>query len=96
MAHITDDEIVDLAKLSSLSLTEDEVVRFRKEIEAIIGYFEQLESVDVSGLEPTAQVSNLVNVMREDEIRPQVPQAELLNNAPAVENNLVKVKRVLN
>ncbi len=85
-----------LAKLSRLKLTDEEVERFGNEISAILGYVEQLKNVDVSGLEPTTQVTGLKNVMRPDEIKDYgATTEELLKNVPNREGNYIKVKRVL-
>lgn len=79
-----------------LELTEPQVAQYKAEISGIIDYVEQLQDVDVEGLEPTLQVTGLTNVTRSDEIQQQVSQAELMKNAPATENNHIKVERVLN
>jgi aspartyl-tRNA(Asn)/glutamyl-tRNA(Gln) amidotransferase subunit C len=55
-----------------------------------------LNTVDVTGLEPTYQVTGLKNVMRADEIKPyQAKPKDLLKNAPTVQDNQFKVRRVL-
>lgn len=85
-----------MARLARLHLTDDEIERFQKEISAILGYVEQLQKADVSGLEPTSQVTGLKDVTRPDEIKDYgVTPAELLKNAPATEGGLIKVKRIL-
>lgn len=95
MAKITRDDVLKLARLSKLSLTDEQLEQFRKEIEEIVGYVEQLQSVDVDGLEPTNQVTGLTNVMREDVVREYASSEQLLKNAPDREGDLIKVKRVL-
>lgn len=96
MAKLTRDDVLKLARLAKLELSDDEVAKFTEELGAILGYVEQLESVDVSGLEPTYQVSGLKNVMRADEIIYYgVSKADLLKNLPEQENGQIKVKRVL-
>lgn len=95
MAKLTDEDILKLARLSKISVTDEQVHKFRDELQSIVEYVEQLSAVDVSGLEPTDQVTGLVNVTREDREIKYVSQDVLLKNAPAVENNLIKVKRVL-
>lgn len=95
-SKLTRDDVLKLARLAKLELTDDEVTKFTEELGAILGYVEQLESVDVEGLEPTYQVSGLKNVMRTDEVvNYGVSQAELLKNLPEQENGQIKVKRVL-
>lgn len=85
-----------MAQLAKLELTEDEVEQFTREISSILGYVEQLQAVDVKGLEPTNQVTGLQNVMRPDEVKDYgATPAELLKNAPAAEKNQFRVKRVI-
>ncbi len=96
MAKLSREEVLKLAKLSRLRLTDEEIDQFGSEISEILEYVEQLGKVDTKGLKPTTQVTGLVNVMRPDEdIKYQAKPAELLNNAPAVEKKQFRVKRVL-
>lgn len=85
-----------MARLSRLHLTDDEIDQFASEISAILGYVEQLQSVDLKDLPPTNQVTGLTNVMRADLIKDYGSSpAELLKNAPATESGQIKVKRML-
>ena len=63
---VTIEEVKKLAKLSHLKLSEQEAEKYQAELNAILGYVEQLQSVDIEGLEPTYQVSGNKNVVRED------------------------------
>lgn len=96
MTKLSREDILKLAKLARLKLTDEEVEKFSNEISAILGYVEQLQNVDVTGLEPTTQVTGLKNVMRPDEIKDYGTTTEdLLKNVPNREGNYIKVKRVL-
>lgn len=96
MAKLSREDVLKLARLSRLRLSEAEIEQFQSEISEILGYVEQLSSVDTSGMEPTSQVTGLTNVMRKDEVIDYgTSQDELLKNAPAVEKKQFKVKRVL-
>lgn len=96
MAKLTRDDVLKLARLARLELSEDEIVRFQDEITSILQYVEKLQSVDLSGIEPTYQVSGLTNVMREDVVKNYgTTPEELLKNAPATEDGHIKVKRIL-
>jgi len=96
MAQLKRDDILKLANLARLDLSEPEIEEFTKELSDILRYVEQLQSVDVSGLEPTNQVTGLTNVTRKDEIRDYgYEPKELLKNVPAVQDDLIKVKRIL-
>ena len=96
MAELTRDDVLKLAQLARLSLADQEVEEFSDELSAILDYVRQLQDVDVTGLEPTTQVSGLVNVMREDELKDYgIDRTDLLRNAPAVEEEQLKVKRMV-
>jgi aspartyl-tRNA(Asn)/glutamyl-tRNA(Gln) amidotransferase subunit C len=96
MPRLSNDDVLKLAKLARLHLTEAEVQLFADEIAAILGYVEQLQSIDLEGIEPTFQVTGLTNVTRSDKVIDYgtTPQ-DLLKNAPAIENGHIKVRRML-
>ena len=96
MSKLSRDDVLKLAALSKLKLSDEEVEKLRSELSEILNYVEMLDDVDVSGLEPTYQVTGLDNVWRPDETKDYGYKAEdLLKNAPAVQENQFKVKRVL-
>jgi aspartyl-tRNA(Asn)/glutamyl-tRNA(Gln) amidotransferase subunit C len=96
MADLTTDDVLKLATLARLQLSDDEVAEYQRELGAILKYVEHLDDVDVSGLEPTSQVTGLTNVSRADEIIDYgYEPLDLLKNVPAVEKNLIKVKRMI-
>jgi len=96
MAKITEEDVLVLAKLSRLHFKDEELAEVAKEIESILGYVEQLQSVDLSEYKPTYQVTGLKNVMRPDEpFDYGVSPSELLKNAPSTSKGFIKVKRVL-
>ena len=67
---ITLAEVEHVARLARLALDADEKERMRSQLDAILGYVEQLRRVNTDGVEPTAHVLPLVNVLRDDEVRP--------------------------
>lgn len=96
MSKLSRDDVLKLAALSRISLSDDEVDGFAAELSEILGYVEQLASVDVVGLEPTNQVTGLTNVMRADEVRDYgYTSDDLLRLAPKTEKNMLKVKRMI-
>lgn len=96
MATISLDDVKYVAALAKIALSNDEAAKLQKELDAILGYVKQLDSVDTSGFSPTYQVTGLTNVMRPDElIDYDVSQAELLKNAPAQQAGQIKVPKVL-
>lgn len=96
MAKLNREDILKLARLARLELTEEEIEEFSAELTEILQYVEQLQSVDVDGLEPTNQVTGLTNVTRPDEVIDYgYAPADLLKNVPATKDNQIKVKRML-
>jgi aspartyl-tRNA(Asn)/glutamyl-tRNA(Gln) amidotransferase subunit C len=89
-------DIRKLARLCRLRLTDDEVARYQNELSEILAYVEQLQDVDVAGLEPTSQVTGLMNVVRDDELIDYgVTPSDLLKNAPKQQDGQFKVKRMI-
>src|SRR3954470_11083338 len=96
MADLTREDILKLAQLARLELTDEEVEKYSQELSEILQYVEQLSSVDVSGLKPTNQVTGLTNVERADEIRDYgYEPLDLLKNVPQVQDNQLKVRRMV-
>jgi aspartyl-tRNA(Asn)/glutamyl-tRNA(Gln) amidotransferase subunit C len=77
--------VLHVAKLASLSLAPQEVDRYTKELARIVGYVEQLDGVDTSGVAPTAHVEIRRLPVREDALVPCLSREEALAEAPQVE-----------
>lgn len=96
MAKLTRDDIRKLARLARIDIAESEIDAYAQELDEIIQYVQMLKNVDVDGLQPTNQVTGLVNVMRADEVQDfGYAPADLLKNAPAVESDHLKVQRMI-
>jgi len=96
MTQISRDDVLHLAQLSNLRLTNDEIDGLQTDIGNILDYVDQLSKLDTSGVEPTYQVTGLKNVCRDDkEINYGVTREELLARAPEVVDFQVKVPKVL-
>ena len=96
MTTISLDDVKKLAALSALRVTDEEVQTLQAELQNILKFVEQLDSVDTNGVEPTYQVTGLENVWREDEIIDYgLSRDDLLRNAPNKQDGQIKVKRVL-
>jgi aspartyl-tRNA(Asn)/glutamyl-tRNA(Gln) amidotransferase subunit C len=96
MTTISIDDVKKLARLSALSVSDEEAAALAVQLQDILGYVAQLDEVDTAGVEPTYQVTGLVNVTRADEIIDYgVDADQLLALAPATQDNQIKVPRVL-
>lgn len=92
---ISREDVLHVARLARLELAEAEIERMREQLDSILTYIDRLKELDVAGVEPTAHVVPLVNVMREDRVTPSLPQNEMLRNAPDRAGELVRVPRIL-
>jgi aspartyl-tRNA(Asn)/glutamyl-tRNA(Gln) amidotransferase subunit C len=88
-------EVEHVARLARLDLSPAEKERMRGQLDVILGYIEKLRAVDVEGVPPTSHVLPLVNVMRDDEVRPSYPADAMLANAPDPEADSFRVPRIL-
>lgn len=89
-------DVEHIAKLSRLDLNQVEKEKFSRELSSILNYIKQLKEVNTAKVEPTAQVTGLTNVMREDEIQgcDQETREGLLNEAPLRVGDFIRVKSV--
>lgn len=88
---ISIEEILKIAKLAHLNLSEDEQARMTAELSSILDYIDQLNKVDVSGVEPMSHVHGSNNVMREDLIAEPLPFEELKKIAPDSSGRFIRV-----
>ncbi len=92
---IDHETVMNVAKLARLGLDEEEITVFGEQLSVILQNMAILQEADVSGVSPTSHASRLTNVMREDIPQPSYPPELLLANAPAQEDNCLKVRAVL-
>lgn len=88
------EEVQKVAQLARIRLSPEEQERMRSQLSNILSYIELLQEVDVSGVAPTAQVTNLTSVLRPDELRPSLPPERVLANAPDQRDGMFRVKAV--
>ncbi len=95
MSKIGTEEVKRIAELAHIAITDEEAAKMSVELEQILGFVEQLQKVDTKNVEPTDQVTGLVDVTRPDEVQPSMPRDQLLANAPDQQDGYIKVRRVL-
>ncbi|MGK2878083.1 MAG: Asp-tRNA(Asn)/Glu-tRNA(Gln) amidotransferase subunit GatC [Solirubrobacterales bacterium] len=79
---ITPEDVSYVARLARLRLSEEEQERMTRELSAVLGYVEHINELELDGVEPTARVVDLVNVLRDDVPRPSLSLQAALSNAP--------------
>lgn len=93
---ITREDVLHLANLSNISLSEDQIEPLMKDLDNIVGYISQLDELDTEGVEPTYQCFDTQNVWREDVIEDfEADREDLLGLTVESEDNQIKVPKVL-
>ena len=76
------DQVLHVARLARLRLSEDEVTRMTSELSTILDHIEKINELDLDDVEPTSHVIQIENVLRPDEPRPSLPREVALEQAP--------------
>ena len=84
-----------VGELSRISLDEEETEKMEKELSAIVGYMEVLNSLDTDGVEPLSHVFPMTNVMRADTVKPSCQTSAIMENVPAEEDDMPVVPRTI-
>jgi aspartyl-tRNA(Asn)/glutamyl-tRNA(Gln) amidotransferase subunit C len=93
--RITPDDVAHVARLARLHLTDDELVTFTGQLDAVLGHAADVEALDLDDVPPTSHPYPLTNVLRDDVVTASLDRAEVLAQAPAVEDHQFKVPPVL-
>jgi aspartyl-tRNA(Asn)/glutamyl-tRNA(Gln) amidotransferase subunit C len=77
---ITKEEVEHVGWLARIEIHESEAQAYAEKLNAVLDYFSQLDEVDTENVPPTYHVADIINVFREDVIKPSMPQEEVLSN----------------
>jgi aspartyl-tRNA(Asn)/glutamyl-tRNA(Gln) amidotransferase subunit C len=88
------DQVHKVANLARLKLTEAEETQFATQLSGILDYVEQLNELDVTGVEPTTRAIDVANVMRVDQVKPWADREELLDCAPDRDGEFFRVPKI--
>ena len=92
---LTREEVLHVAKLARVNLTEDDVTRFQQQLSQILDHFSVLNTFDTKDVPPTTHTLPLQNIMAPDEPRPSLSQDQVLANAPVSQEGYLRVRAVL-
>ena len=76
------EQVLHVARLARLKLSDEEVERMAGELSGVLEHVERISELDLDGVEPTSHVIELENVLRPDEPRPSWPREDVLERAP--------------
>jgi aspartyl-tRNA(Asn)/glutamyl-tRNA(Gln) amidotransferase subunit C len=91
MAGISRDEVLHVARLARLELTDEEVSKFQEQLSAIIDAISKVSELDLSDVPPTAHPLEIANTWAEDEPRPSLGLGEVFANAPDRDEDYFRV-----
>jgi aspartyl-tRNA(Asn)/glutamyl-tRNA(Gln) amidotransferase subunit C len=92
---ISRDQVLKIAKLARLKLSEDEVENFTGQLGSIINFVKQLDRVETGNVEPTCFVEPSHDPTRDDAEKPSLPQEDALRNGPKVKKGFFAVPKVI-
>ncbi len=92
---ITRETVLHVAELARLEFQENELDKFREQLENILGYIENLNKLDTSGVEPTYHVSEISTPLRRDLVEPWLSADQALANSPDREHDYFSVPKVI-
>lgn len=92
---LSPEDVKHVASLARLGLTDDELATFQEQLSSILGHIEVLNELDTDNIPPTAQVGELQNVVRADEVRESFPQDVITRLAPETRDGFIAVPAVL-
>jgi aspartyl-tRNA(Asn)/glutamyl-tRNA(Gln) amidotransferase subunit C len=93
--RISTADVAHVARLARLALTDEELERFTEQLGAVLDHARDVEALDTADVPPTAHPLPLANVLRDDVVRPCLDRAEVLAQAPSVEEDRFRVPRIL-
>jgi aspartyl-tRNA(Asn)/glutamyl-tRNA(Gln) amidotransferase subunit C len=97
---LSKDDVLGVSKLSRLKLSDEQVDKFKTQMENVLELFDEVKNIDVDGIEETSQVSGLKNITREDvveyddDLRPDSSN-DLLVNTPRRDGSKIIVPKVI-
>ncbi|MGB1039527.1 MAG: Asp-tRNA(Asn)/Glu-tRNA(Gln) amidotransferase subunit GatC [Flavobacteriales bacterium] len=93
--EITDEMIDKLAKLAKLQFKDEQKENIKQDLSKIIAFVDKIEEMDTENVEPLIHINQEFNVLREDEVKETISQAQALKNAPSKDSDYVKIATVL-
>jgi aspartyl-tRNA(Asn)/glutamyl-tRNA(Gln) amidotransferase subunit C len=95
-AEITREDVLHVAQLARLELSEEEAERFTGQLASVLTHAAAIQALDTEGVPPSAHPLPISNVFRDDEPRPSLARSEVLAEAPEAEGGYFRVPRILN
>ncbi len=92
---ISKEEIIHIAKLASLNLTEEEIERYAQDMTDILEFAEVVNNLNTDEIKETVGINGEYNVFRKDEVKQTISKEELLKNAPSQDDGMFRIPKVI-
>jgi aspartyl-tRNA(Asn)/glutamyl-tRNA(Gln) amidotransferase subunit C len=95
VGKITPEDVEQVAELAQLTLDDDEKRRLAEDMGAIFSYLDKLNDLNTDHTEPMMHVLDMINVYRDDEVKPSLTREEAFQNAPQTDGEYFLVPKIL-
>lgn len=92
---ISEQDVRHVATLARIALADEQVTTLQHELSSILGHIDEIQKLDLAGVEPTAHPLDVVNVTRADEPKPGLTQEQALANAPESSGGAFLIPRIV-
>ncbi|MBR1540128.1 MAG: Asp-tRNA(Asn)/Glu-tRNA(Gln) amidotransferase subunit GatC [Clostridia bacterium] len=93
---ISKEEIIHIAKLASLNLSEEEIAKYANDMTDILEFAEIVNNLNTDDIKETVGINGEYNVFRKDEVKQSISKEELLKNAPSQDEGMFRIPKVIN
>lgn len=93
---ISKEEIIHIAKLANLNLSDEEIEKYRNDMQEILEFADTVNNVNTDNIKETVGANSNYNVFRKDEIKQNISKEDLLKNAPSQDDGMFRIPKVLN
>ena len=92
---VSKDEVRYIAKLSKLNVEDEKLDKMTSDLSSIVEFANNLSTIDIDGVRPTAHIFDIKNVFRKDEVSDSYDREEILKNAPESQAGCISVPKVV-
>lgn len=92
---ISEEQVRHVAMLARLGLSDEQITSLGQELNSILSHIDQIQKLDLEGVEPTAHPLEVVNSMRADELRTGLSREDALRNAPEQQDGAFLIPRIV-
>ena len=93
---ISREEVIHIAKLACLNLSDEEIEKYTKDMQEILEFANTVNNVNTDNIKETIGANSICNVFRKDEVKQSMSKEDLLKNAPSQDDGMFRIPKVIN